>query len=132
MRRFVLPQIMASAQAAMEDIKVGQKNGVDLGNWRAVITMMIGRMNEQKVLDAQGRRNIEMSWQGTHWFGLAVFKRAYHLMTEGGFASKLLACSMREGPLVAGKMRFWDVRKDLRGRHCLHLSPVRAWNLSSK
>jgi transaldolase len=52
-----------------------------------------------------------LSWHDKHWFGLAVFKRAYHLLTEGGFASKLLACSMREGPPVAGKMRFWDIEK---------------------
>jgi transaldolase len=32
-------------------------------------------------------------------------------MNEGGYASKMLACSMRVGPLVAGMMRFWDVEK---------------------
>ena len=40
-----------------------------------------------------------------------MFKRAYRLLTEGGYASKMLACSMRHGPLVAGKVRFWDVQK---------------------
>ena len=30
---------------------------------------------------------------------------------EGGYASKMLACSLREGPPVAGKRRFWDVEK---------------------
>jgi transaldolase len=109
---FTLPQIMASANAAMEGIRIAEKNKVDLGKWRAVITMMIGRLTEHPVLDVQAaRRGIQLSWQDKHWFGLAVFKRAYRLLTEGGYASKMLACSMRHGPLVAGKVRFWDVQK---------------------
>ena len=109
---FTLPQIMASANAAMEGIRLAEKNKVDLSKWRAVITMMIGRLTEQKTLDIQAeRRNIQLSWQDKHWFGIAVFRRAYRMLSRGGYASKMLACSMRVGPLVAGKMRFWDVEK---------------------
>jgi transaldolase len=109
---FTLPQILASANAAMEGIKLAEQNKVDLSRWRAVITMMIGRLTEQKTLDMQAeRRNIQLSWSDKHWFGIAVFRRAYRILTEGGYASKMLACSMRVGPLVAGKMRFWDVEK---------------------
>jgi len=109
---FTLPQIMASADAAMEGIKLAEKNKVDLRNWRAVITMMIGRLTENEVLDTQAeRKNIKLSWQDKHWFGIAVFRRAYRMLTDGGYASKMLACSMRAGPVVAGKMRFWDVQK---------------------
>jgi transaldolase len=109
---FTLPQILASADAAMEGIRIAEKNKVDLSRWRAVITMMIGRLTEHETLDIQAaRRNIRLSWQDKHWFGIAVFRRAYRLLTEGGYASKMLACSMRPGPLVAGKMRFWDVQK---------------------
>jgi transaldolase len=109
---FTLPQILASANAAMDGIKIAEQNKVDLSKWRAVITMMIGRLTEQKTLDVQAeRRNIQLSWLDKHWFGIAVFRRAYRMLTEGGYASKLLACSMRVGPLVAGKMRFWDVEK---------------------
>jgi transaldolase len=109
---FTLPQILASANAAMEGIKIAEQNKVDLSKWRAVITMMIGRLTEQETLDIQAaRKNIQLSWQDKHWFGIAVFRRAYRMLTEGGYASKMLACSMRVGPLVAGKMRFWDVQK---------------------
>jgi transaldolase len=109
---FTLPQILASADAAMDGIKIAEQNKVDLSKWRAVITMMIGRLTEQKTLDIQAeRRNIQLSWLDKHWFGIAVFRRAYRMLTEGGYASKMLACSMRVGPLVAGKMRFWDVEK---------------------
>ncbi len=109
---FTLPQILASADAALEGIKIAEKNKVDLSGWRAVITMMIGRLTEHEVLDLQAeRKNIKLSWQDKHWFGIAVFRRAYRILTEAGYASKMLACSMRAGPLVAGKMRFWDVQK---------------------
>lgn len=109
---FTLPQILASAKAAMEGIKIAEKNGVNLNRWRAVITMMIGRLTEQEGLDIQAeRQNIKLSRQDKHWFGIAVFRRAYRLLTENGYASKMLACSMRPGPLVAGKTRFWDVEK---------------------
>jgi transaldolase len=109
---FTLPQILASADAAMEGIRIAEKNKVDLSGWRAVITMMIGRLTEHEILDIQAeRKNIKLSWQDKHWFGIAVFRRAYQILTEGGYASKMLACSMRAGPLVAGKMRFWDVQK---------------------
>jgi transaldolase len=109
---FTLPQIMASANAAMQGVKIAEENGVDLSRWRAVITMMIGRLTERKALEEQAeRRKINLSWQDRHWFGIAVFRRAYRLLSDGGYASKMLACSMRHGPVVAGKPRFWDIEK---------------------
>lgn len=109
---FTLPQILASANAAMEGIRLAEQNKVDLSRWRAVITMMIGRLTENEALDVQAaRKNIRLSWQDKRWFGIAVFRRAYRMLSEGGYASKMLACSMRHGPLVAGKMRFWDIEK---------------------
>ena len=107
---FTLPQIMASADATMEGIALAKKNNIDLGKWRAVITMMVGRLTEQPVLEAQAaRRGIKLTWQDKHLWGIGVFRRAYKLLKEGGYASKMLICSMRDGPLVAGKRRFWDV-----------------------
>jgi transaldolase len=109
---FTLPQIMGSADATMAGLKIAEKNKVNMSNWRAVITMMIGRLTENPVLDVQAeRKNIKLSWADKHWWGIAVFRDAYRLLTDGGYASKLLACSMRPGPLVAGKMRYWDLQK---------------------
>lgn len=109
---FTLPQILASARAAQEGVRLAEKNGVDIKRWRAVITHMIGRLTENKVLDVQAeRRGIQMSRQAKHWFGIAVFRRAYRIINEYGYPSKMLACSMRQGPLVAGKPRFWDIEK---------------------
>ncbi|HTP00830.1 MAG TPA: hypothetical protein VMJ64_05600, partial [Anaerolineales bacterium] len=89
-----------------------EKNKTDMKNWRAVITHMIGRLTENPVLDQQAeRKNIKLSWQDKHWYGIAVFREAYRLLTEGGYASKLLACSMRAGPHVAGRPQYWDIQK---------------------
>jgi transaldolase len=109
---FTLPQIMASADAAMAGIAIAEKNKTDMKNWRAVITHMIGRLTENPVLDIQAeRKNIKLSWADKHWYGVAVFRRAYKILTEGGYASKLLACSMRAGPIVAGRPQYWDIQK---------------------
>ena len=109
---FTLPQVIAVAKAAMEGVEIARQEGVDLSRWRAVITLMIGRLTERKVLDVQAaRRGITLSRQEKHWFGIAVFRRAYRFLRDGGYVSKMLACSMRYGPLVAGKWRFWDLQK---------------------
>jgi transaldolase len=115
---FTLSQILASARATANGIHLMQKGSyyapetVDPHKWRAVITMMIGRLTENEALLIQARRQgIELSWQDRHWLGIAIFQRAYRLLKEEGYPSKMLACSMRQGPLVAGKSRFWDIEK---------------------
>ncbi|MCB0179046.1 MAG: transaldolase [Anaerolineae bacterium] len=115
---FTLPQILASARATQEGLQLVQKGSyytseqVDLSKWRAVITMMVGRLTEHDALATQARRRgIELTWQDKHWLGIAIFQRAYRLLKEDGYPSKMLACSMRQGPLVAGKSKFWDVEK---------------------
>ncbi|MBN1486744.1 MAG: transaldolase [Anaerolineae bacterium] len=109
---FMLPQIMAAANAVQKGFAEAEASGLDMSNWRSVITMMIGRLIERKaVVEQAARRGIDFTWQDRHWFGIAVFRRAYRMLTEGGYHSKLLACSLRPGPTVAGKPRFWDVQK---------------------
>ena len=115
---FTLPQILASAKATQAGLHLVQKGSyylpetVDLSKWRAVITMMIGRLTENEALEVQARRQgIELTWQDKHWLGIAVFQRAYRHLKEEGYPSKMLACSMRQGPVVAGKRKFWDLEK---------------------
>lgn len=109
---FTLAQIWAVANAAAEGVKIAHDNGTDMGKWRAVITMMIGRLTENPVLEQQAeRRGIHLSWSDKHWLGVYIFRKAFHLLKENALPSKMLACSMREGPLVGGKNRFWDVEK---------------------
>ncbi len=107
---FTLPQILAAGRAVWEGMQEAKANEVDLKSWRSVITMMIGRLTEREALDIQAqRRGITLTRMDKHWFGLAVFKRAVRLLHDYGWPSKMLACSMRVGPYVAGKMHFWDV-----------------------
>jgi transaldolase len=109
---FTLPQIWAVANAAAEGFKIGEKNGVDMSRWRAVITHMIGRLIEVPALDEQAaRRGITLTWTDKHWFSIYVFRKAFRLLKEAGLPSKMLACSMRQGPLVGGTHHFWDVEK---------------------
>jgi transaldolase len=109
---FTLPQIWAVAKAAAEGFESGKKNDVDMSKWRAVITMMIGRLTENPVLTQQAeRRGIHLSWSDKHWLGIYIFRKAFHLLKENALPSKMLACSMRAGPYVGGKNHFWDIEK---------------------
>lgn len=109
---FTLPQIWAVANAAKEGVAIAEKNKVDMSKWRAVITMMIGRLTEHPVLDQQAaRRGITLSWADKHWIGIYIFRKAFKLLKDNAMPSKMLACSMRDGPLVGGKYHFWDIEK---------------------
>ena len=109
---FSLPQIWAVAKAAKEGTEIAAKNKVDMSKWRAVITHMMGRLIETPDLVEQGeRRGIKLSWEERHWIGVYTFRRAYKLLKDNGMPSKLLVCSLRDGPFVNGKYHFWDVEK---------------------
>ena len=109
---FTLPQIMQVARAAKEGLEIAKQNKVDTSRWRAVITHMLGRLTERPELMKQAEYyKVDVTEADRKWFGLAVFKRAYQMIWEGGFPSKMLLCSVREGPHVAGKRRFWDIEE---------------------
>ncbi|MDI7276315.1 MAG: transaldolase family protein, partial [Anaerolineae bacterium] len=121
---FTLPQMIAAARAVSEGMELARQDGVDLTRWRSVVTMMVGRLTEREALLEQARwRGIELSWQDVHWFGIAVFRRAYRIFQDRGYPAKLLACSLRPGPLVAGKQRFWDLEKMAGGGIIITLAP---------
>jgi len=109
---FTVAQVMAVAKAAQEGVEIAKKNGVDMSGWRAVITLMMGRLSERKNLMEQAAyRGITITDAERKWFGIAAFKRCVQLLREGGYPSKMLLCSVRPGPLVNGKMHFWDVEE---------------------
>jgi transaldolase len=121
---FTMPQIMAVARAAKEGYAIGQKNGVDMSGWRAVITHMLGRLIERKELDAQAEYGgVKLSETDKKWFGAALFKRACRIIREEGYPSKMLLCSVRPGPLVAGKMHYWDIESFAGGEVVFTLPP---------
>jgi transaldolase len=120
---FTVSQTLEAARAVYRGTLAARKNSVDLGRWRSVITLMIGRLTEREALDVQARRaGISLSEADKRWLGLAVFKRGVQLLRDNGWPSKMLACSMREGPRVGGRMRFWDVEK-LSGGNIVYTMP---------
>ena len=121
---FTVPQVMAAARAAAEGVALAAKNGVDMKHWRAVITLMVARLTEREALTEQAqRRGITLSSVDKKWFGIAVFKRSYRLLRDGGYPSKLLLCSVRPGPVVAGRPAFWDVETVTGGNIVYTLPP---------
>ena len=121
---FTVPQAMAAARATRQGLAIAAKNGVDTSRWRAVITLMLARLTERPALvDQATERGIELTAADLKWFGLAVFKRSYQLLRDGGFPSKLLLCSVRPGPVVAGRLAFWDIEHVAGGNIVYTLPP---------
>ena len=108
---FTLSQILAAAKAVWEGTQIALQKDTDLTKWRSVITMMVGRLTEREEFAVQAeRRGINLTRMDKHWSGVAIFKRALRILHDNGWPSKMLACSLRAGPVVAGKMRFWDIQ----------------------
>lgn len=109
---FTVPQVAAAARATVEGLAMARESGTDLSRWRAVITLMLARLTERPViLEQAAYAGVTLSPADLKWFGIAVFKRAYRLLHDGGFPSKLLLCSVRPGPVVGGRSRYWDVEE---------------------
>ena len=103
---------MAVARAAREGLEIAKKNGVDISKWRAVITHMLGRLTERKELAAQAEyAGVDWTDADRKWFGIGVFKRACQILRDEAFPSKMLMCSVRSGPVVNGRMRYWDIEE---------------------
>ena len=122
---FTLPQIMAAARATRQGLEIARSSGVDTSRCRSVISYFLARLVERPELLHQAERlGVEVSDADRKWFGIAVFKRAYELLREGGYPSKLLLCSFRKGPAVNGAMRFWDIEEFSGGDIILTLPPL--------
>jgi len=57
---------------------------------------------------------------------MAVFKKAYQLITEGDYQSKLLPCALRVGPEVDGKLRVWHL-EEMTGADVITTCPPVFW-----
>jgi len=109
---FVLPQLMACAHAVKQGLEIAQQNGVDLTRWRSVITHMAARYGDLGTLKEEGESvGLDLSEADIRWAELAIFKKAYRLLKEGGYPSKMLICSMRISPVMNGKKHCWHLEK---------------------
>jgi transaldolase len=109
---FVLPQLMDCARSVRRGLAKAKANGVDLSKWRSVITHMEARYGDLGGLkDAAKEKGIELDFGDVRLAELAIFKKAYRLVREGGYQSKMLSCSLRVGPTVNGKSRIWHLEE---------------------
>lgn len=121
---FNMPQIMAVAQAVKRGKEIGENRGVDYSGWRSVITIMIGRFEDAKIFAEQAEeRGIELTEEIKRWSGLAVTKKAYKILAERNYPSKLLIASSRVSPVVNGRQEIWHLEKLAGGNLVITMNP---------
>jgi transaldolase len=110
---FVIPQFVACMKAVVAGLKEAREKGVDLSQWRSVITAMSARFGTLGDLQKEAsERNIELDEADIRWAEIAVFKKACRLVKENaGYPGKMLLCSMRMSPVVDGVVRSWHIEK---------------------
>ena len=109
---FVLPQLMDCAKSVQRGLEKAKKDKVDLSRWRSVITHMEARYGDLGGLREFGKeKGIELSEADVRLAELAIFKKAYRLIKERKYPSKLLSCSLRVGPKVNGILKLWHLEE---------------------
>jgi len=109
---FVLPQLMDCARSVQRGLKKAKANHLDLSRWRSVITHMEARYGDLGGLRDFGReKGVELSEGDVRLAELAIFKKAYRLLKQNNYPSKLLSCSLRVGPTVDGALRLWHLEE---------------------
>jgi transaldolase len=110
---FTVPQFVTCMEAIRRGLERAKAAGVDLFRWRSVITHMSARYGALGDLKAQAEaRGIDLSETDIRWAELAIFKRAYRIIEEKGYPTKMLMCSMRIGPpMNDGRVASWHVEK---------------------
>ncbi|MBE0478057.1 transaldolase [Candidatus Aerophobetes bacterium] len=109
---FMIPQFAACAKAVKEGVEIAKKNAVDLTTWRSVITFMSSRFTTLGSLEKEAKqKGIELSEEDMRWVELAIMKKAYLILKEGNYPSKMLLCSMRISPTINGEKHCWHLEK---------------------
>ena len=109
---FVLSQLLDCAKSVMRGLDKAKANGVDLSKWRSVITHMEARYGDLGGLREAGAEvGVEVTEADVRLAELAIFKKAYRIVKERGYHSKMLSCSLRLGPTVNGEQRIWHLEE---------------------
>ena len=109
---FVLSQLLDCAKSVMRGLDKARANGVDLSNWRSVITHMEARYGDLGGLREAGAEvGVEVTEGDVRYAELAIFKKAYRTLKERDYQSKMLSCSLRLGPTVDGVQRVWHLEE---------------------
>jgi len=120
---FMIPQFVTCANAVKEGVKIAKANEVDLRGWRSVITFMSARFTALGDLEREAKqKSIHLSEKDIRWAELAIMKKAYRIIKEGGYPSKMLLCSMRISPTINGEKHCWSLEK-LAGADIVYTCP---------
>ncbi len=93
---FTVSQYVACMSAVSRGLERAKANGVDLSQWRSVITHMSARLGNIGDLKAEAdARGIDLTPEEITLGEMAVLKRAYRYGKKIGHPSKMLQCSMR-------------------------------------
>lgn len=102
---FTVSQYMKCMAAVTAGLLRAKAAGVDLTNWRSVITHMSSRLGEKGDWKTEAKaRGIALSLSEIRDGEEAVLKRAYWWGKENGHPSKMLQCSMRVEKDETGRM----------------------------
>jgi len=120
---FMIPQFVTCAKAVKEGVEIARKNGVDLSRWRSVITFMSARFTSLGTLEKEAKeKGIRLTEEDIRWAEIAIMKKAYRILREGNYPSKMLLCSMRISPTINGEKRCWHLEK-LAGADIVYTCP---------
>ena len=109
---FTVPQLVAVGQAAQAGLDEAREKETDLRYWRSCAVMMLGRYEGAAPMQSQAdERGIELSESDLRWAGISIFRKAHRIFQERAYPSKLMAASMRLGPVVDGVTRVWHLEK---------------------
>jgi transaldolase len=109
---FILPQLVDCADSVKRGLETARKNGVDLSQWRSVITHMEGRYgNLGGLKNFAAEKGVDLSDGEIRLAELAIFKKAYKYLLDNNMPSKMLSCSLIVGPTVDGQDRIWHLEE---------------------
>jgi len=94
---YTIPQIIKGIESVERGLSQAYINGVNIENWRSVITYMIGRFGSNTktdLLEEARLRNIELTDLDIRWSELAIFKKAYRHIEHNKLPIKLLLSSL--------------------------------------
>ena len=120
---FMIPQFVTCANAVKEGARIAKAKGVDLSRWRSVITFMSTRFTSLGDLEKEAKeKGTQLSEEDLRWAELAIMKKAYRIIKEGSYPSKMLLCSMRISPIIKGEKHCWHLEK-LAGADIVYTCP---------
>ncbi len=109
---FTVAQLVAVGEAAQAGLEEARRRGTSLDHWRSCAVMMLGRYEDAPPLAAEAAAaGIALDEADLRWAGIAIFRRAHRLFQERRYPTRLMAASLRPGPVVDGVAHLWHLEQ---------------------